>query len=92
MILDLSLSSCFTYNLLGFLGKDLEDIKKLYSSSQLVIMNTSETVTTGNLREAGSCEDFLGDLFQFSHHCQQSSPRDLARAQERSMWFKKKKV
>lgn len=41
---------CFTYKLLGFLGRDTEDIKKTkqntnYSSSKLVLMNTSETVT-----------------------------------------------
>lgn len=53
MILGLFFKFCFTYKLLGFLGRDLEDIKTNkqtnYSSFKPVLMNTSETVTCGEI-------------------------------------------
>lgn len=55
MILGLFFKFCFTYKLLGFLGRDLEDIKTNkqkkpnYSSFKPVLMNTSETVTCGGI-------------------------------------------
>lgn len=82
-----SLISYFNYKLLGFLGKGFRRHQKTLQQL-LILTNNSETVAGGETwGRQDAPQTFLQTLPNSITTANNSSPRDLAGAQKRSMWF-----